>query len=337
MSKSEDIKGSLVDAVEKKGVVWLPASQLSNAQYHGEKSFFSSSQLKDVLENEEMFFTKHIAVDKTLAEVGDGLQSAFDTGTAFHTMILEPELADSIICYSAARRGEKWEAFKSQNEGKLILSENEYAKANGMAESVKRSQECSKLLKHGVSEESCFVKFWAGDAGVFCNPQAKVWLKLTLTGWKTLPRAFSTDKLTPIFVKARADRLRRGNWCLDLKSMSGNPKDEKLIASKIVDMNYDLSAAFYLSIFSCEKPEEFNEMQFIWVFASKDLFQSQIWVATEEMLMLGRLKVVKALKAIASGCQRNWKFEEKVLGIDPPYWAMDELKKQIQKDEDCDL
>lgn len=69
-------------------------------------------------------------------------------GTAIHTCFLEPELAfDRIRVYTGgARRGKEWEAFKKDNEGRILLTENQGEKLAGMVASLRRHPEVRKWV-----------------------------------------------------------------------------------------------------------------------------------------------------------------------------------------------
>lgn len=61
-------------------------------------------------------------------------------GSALHTAFLEPELAATHIAVwdGGARRGKEWEAYKSDNVGRIILTENANEKLAGMMRSLRR-------------------------------------------------------------------------------------------------------------------------------------------------------------------------------------------------------
>ena len=142
--------------------------KLSNAQYHAAEGFFSSSQFKIANEDIELFHKKYITkeiVDK------EG-NPAFDIGTYFHTAILEPHLLDKECVVMPGdiktRRGEKWNVFKAANEGKVILSANDYLKAQNLIAAAKDSPVLTDLLKGGESELSLFHEF----KGLKCKVRA---------------------------------------------------------------------------------------------------------------------------------------------------------------------
>ena len=94
-------------------------TDLSSEDYHGDRKFLSSSALKVLRENPELFYRTYIK--------GEGQKKgsdAFDVGTAIHLKILEPEKFEKEVAfYSGIKRGKLWESFKADNEGKLFLGD----------------------------------------------------------------------------------------------------------------------------------------------------------------------------------------------------------------------
>jgi len=69
---------------------------MSNEAYHGVKGTWSSTQFKTILEDEEVFIQTYIK--------GNGVKvegEALDTGTYFHTGVLEPHKVHSeVVVYT---------------------------------------------------------------------------------------------------------------------------------------------------------------------------------------------------------------------------------------------
>jgi hypothetical protein len=64
---------------------------ISNDHYHSNKTFFSSSVLKDLLKDKELFHKKYILKEEVERS---GPLNAFLFGSYVHTLILEPHLVD---------------------------------------------------------------------------------------------------------------------------------------------------------------------------------------------------------------------------------------------------
>lgn len=93
---------------------------------------------------------------------------ALTFGSAFHTLILEPDLLfDSVAVAPKVDKRTKagkaeWAAFVEENEGKEIISNDELLTLTSMAEAVKQSASATALLRSsGPIEESVFFE-WEG-------------------------------------------------------------------------------------------------------------------------------------------------------------------------------
>lgn len=67
-------------------------------------------------------------------------------GSAIHTCFLEPRSAqDRIAVWTGGRRfGKEWEAFKAENPGRILLTENQSEKLYGMVQSLRLHPEVRK-------------------------------------------------------------------------------------------------------------------------------------------------------------------------------------------------
>lgn len=272
--------------------------ELSNSDYHsvsadeGEQ-YYSSSQLKEMLADPELFYKKYISF-----EVNDRKEeSFFDVGTFFHTTMLEPNKVNSecIVYPGPVRRGKEWEAFKVENKDRTIVTANEMREVDNLVKATKNSPIAMDLLRVGVSEPAFFTE------------------------------------LNGVKVKVKLDRLGKG-YVLDLKSTTGNVRDAHSIKTKINKYSYDLSAAFYLDVVAkCVKEYKLDLVvptDFFWIFSSKDEGgNSQTYRATKSMIELGRRKYQLALDMIRKykGC--GWVFEDSVVDLDPLVWDLNEWVK----------
>jgi len=280
------------------------SSELSNEEYHKQRGegehFFSSSQLKDILDDPELFHRKYI-----LGEIENESKAAFDIGTYFHTAILEPEklMEDCAIYEGATRRGKSWDAFKEENAGKAILTLKDLDKAKIIIDAAQASPITMDLLKTGEPEVSFFVM------------------------------------LEGVPVKVRFDWLclgKKKSYAVDLKSTTGNAKDEDKIRHKIVDFKYDMSAALYV-----DAVNEFIRLtgmkvapvtEFYWPFASKDYANCKVYLADSKLLAIGRAKYKKALRLYAKHAANDWQFCDEIANATPFHW--EESWLQLKDDEE---
>jgi hypothetical protein len=290
---------------------------LSSEAYHASEGSHSSSQLKDMLADEELFHAKYIAKTIPREEF-----SAFDVGTYFHTGLLEPEkLSTEIVVFNGKiRRGAHWERFKADNVGKTIVSQPQVDAAERLIASVKNSPVAMAYIEDGSPEVSLFVDLIVRDGEIFSIYSQK---KMTRNGWVdfTLKPLKKDIKLT---LKVRADILG-DKYVFDLKSTTGNAKDQRAMEEKIRYYNYDLSASLYLDIFSLLSLEPYS--WFIWTFASKDFFNTKTYAASPENIMVGRAKWMKAVLKLAEAIRAEWKFQDSIGILNPCYSELIYLKE----------
>lgn len=295
---------------------------MSDEVYHRRAPGYSSSQLKDANEDLEVFCKKYI--HKTIEREE---KAHFDVGIYFHVGILEPHLLQKkcTIYPGRIRKGDKWIAFQNKHVGKTILNSKQAEQATDLINCVKNSPVAMRYLKSGKTEVSAFMEIIVSGGEIYA-PERK--LKLTNDGWIPVKVNWPPIRRNGVVmvIKARADHLG-DDYILDLKSTSGNTKNEKKIKDTISHWEYDLSASFYLDIFSAITGREYRK--FIWTFASKDMSNSMTWQASETNVRVGRAKYRKALLKIAYGLSSNWVFSD-VLGIvEPNSYELEHLENVL--------
>lgn len=290
------------------------SDELSSEQYHGIAGVYSSSQLKDC-EDPEYFHKKYISKEVEKVHI-----PAFDVGTYFHTALLEPDkLQTECAVFTGIRRGGAWDAFQAANAGKAIITDSEYKVALGLIKAVQDSPVSMGRLKRGDPEVSAFIKLKVLGTSVYAVTWGKV---LGKYGWED---SKIPAKGVEVWVKVRADLLGE-DFILDLKSTTGNCKDGNALRKKVADLQYDLSASLYLDIFSAAKQRILSN--FIWTFSSKDYFNARSYLASQDMILIGRAKWKKAVIQLAEGIESNWKFEDSMGILTPPAWEYDYLREQ---------
>ena len=293
-------------------------TSLSSAEYHGMKGSFSSSQLKTMLEDPEVFYKKYIT--KTIAKEEI---AAFDVGTYFHTAILEPHLLEKecVVYTDGIRSGKKWEEFKEKNAGKAIITAKEKETADKIVQAVKDSPIAMSLLTKIKPEVSAFIEIYCTNDEIYCQKDGKWYQLLVVAGW--VPCELDEDELmgvtdfsTRLILKTRADGLCvEDGFILDLKSTQGNTKKDFEMSRKVADYQYDFSAALYLDVFTMASGKEIDK--FYWIFASKDMGNSRTYLASQRNIMVGRAKWKKSALDLAKYVASNWEFSDS-LGILEP-------------------
>lgn len=288
---------------------------MSSEDYHKHKGTWSSSQLKVMNEDPEVFYK--IYIEKT--EEKENIP-AFDIGTYFHTAILEPEkLKSECAVYAGTRSGKVWDSFKEQNKGKAIITENEFYKAKNLIDATKNSPIAMQRIARGEPEVSAFVDVQVYQGEVYSMDGRM----LTRHGWSTTKHKLPKKGVTTLCLKVRADLLA-DNFILDLKSTTGNCKDEYAMKQVISKYCYQLSAAMYLDLFTIATGRVYDE--FVWTFASKDLGNSKSYLASKENIILGRVLYKKALVSLAYYIETDWAFEDSMGILEPQIFEREHLK-----------
>lgn len=291
---------------------------LTSEEYHGIKGTYSSSQLKDLLENEEVFYEKYIAKSIPREE-----NSAFDIGTYFHTSVLEPhKLKFECAVYKGIRRGKEWDAFKEKNAGKAIITESELKQAEGIVAAVKKSPVAMSFVDNGTPEVSCFAKILVHGGNIYAPTDKKL---LGKYGWEDCAKI--PKEGMELMIKVRADSLGE-DFVLDLKSTTGNTKSPSLMKKKVSDLNYDLSASLYLDIFSLKVPKRLNK--FIWTFSSKDIFNCKSYAASTNNVLVGRAKWKKAVLKLADCIERGWEIEDSLGTLEPQFYELEHIRERAE-------
>lgn len=239
---------------------------MSNDDYHaqreGDEHFFSSSQLKKILESEKAFYDTYLGPNRPPKKD----IPAFSVGTYFHTAILEPHLLDKecIVYPGATRSGNKWKEFQAEHSDKAILTQSDYKKARTLIDAVEQCPISAVVYSGGTPELSLFVTYFVTDTDVYLLAPERLY-KLTVTdGWVEVHMSVAPHsdedvmdligEFTCIRIKVRSDYNRPDmGYIADLKSTTGDPRDERAIQDKIKQYQYEFSAILYIDAFNAER------------------------------------------------------------------------------------
>lgn len=314
---SKKLKETIAHAKFIKANLHKAVRDLPSEHYHGLSGTWSSSQYKDILDDEEVFIKKYITKEIPRLE-----REVFDTGTYLHTSVLEPHKVSAEIAIYAGkiRRGAEWDKFKAKNNGKVIISAAQKLQGDLMVEAVKGSPIAQEYLE-GDPEVSLFVELAVWQGRVYSTKYKKV-LDL-LNGWQdhtgNLPEAAFR-----FVTKVRADTLGK-TFVSDLKSTSGNARNEDSVRGSISKYKYDLSAALYLDMFNLIMP---SVREFVWIFASKAQKSAGTWRATRNNILVGRAKYARAMIKLADCAKANWELVDCLREAEPMPYEMDWLREK---------
>ena len=308
----------------------ITSDLLSSEEYHGTKNTFSSSQLKTILQDPEVFYKKYVS-----KEIPKEESPAFDVGQYFHTALLEPHKLESecIVYEGLARRGKDWDEFKAKHSGKAIITKTDKVTADRLINAVKESPVSMALLANSKPEVSAFLEVYVIGNEIFAFDSKETCWCLLPTGWTATTLDFEEEDIkdfaVKLVIKVRADAIDTTSGIIsDLKSTTGNVKKAFEMASKVTAYEYDLSAALYLDIFTLVAGVEFKS--FVWIFASKDKEcpGAMSWKASDKNIMVGRAKVRKALRLLARYVSNGWVFEDSLGTLEPPSFALEWLTQE---------
>jgi len=244
-------------------------NDISNKDYHDDRTFVSSSGLKLMYKNPRAFYNTYVK-----NEVEAIASAPLDFGSYVHSLILEPEKTDSefAIFEEGMRRGKKWDEFAEANKDKTILSATQKNDALQLLNSFKntnviygdkdneREVPISSFIQNGVAEQSLI-----------------------------MPHTDDRNEVT-IPCKVRFDYRREYETfgsIFDIKTTSEHADDKEQVEKICASWGYDVSAALYVDMVTTftNKPHDFY-----FIFLSKKNNGCSIFKASEQMLERGREK-----------------------------------------------
>jgi len=102
-------------------------------------------------------------------EVTSAAQDRMDRGTLAHLALLQPEkLQTHVAVWKGERRaGQKWEEFEAENNGKLIVKQEDYLLVMSAVKQFRFNKEINDLLSDGDAEVEMLTK----EGRLFCSGQ----------------------------------------------------------------------------------------------------------------------------------------------------------------------
>lgn len=187
----------------------LGINNVSNSEYHSDREYLSSSDLKLLLKDPSEFYEKKYGPKKEEQE-----KSQYVEGSAVHSLILEPHLfkEEFAIYPGFAKRGKDYEAFKLTNTKPYILSSMQEQRCKMYLAAYKNCKAATELIKDGLAEHT------------ICE----------------------TINEVPIKVRTDYINVEKG-YIVDVKT-TGYPSDLDSFKQTIMQWSYELSAALYLKV-----------------------------------------------------------------------------------------
>lgn len=185
-------------------------NSVSNANYHLDKHYMSSSNLKLLLTDIPKFYQEKILGNRE----DTGSKSYFDEGSLTHAMILEPEKINRDFAFFQGwtKAGGLYDIFCAENMKKTIISIPQKARCNEYVAAFLRNKTAVSLISGGESEHTVCTELFG------------------------------------IPVKIRADYINvESGYIADVKT-SSMPVDVETFRYITRKYKYDLSAALYLMV-----------------------------------------------------------------------------------------
>ena len=246
----------------------------SNEEYHGEKKHLSSSNLKLLLKDPNLFYEEKIKGN--IKPVSTSTQNAFDEGSLAHSLILEPHMVKKEYKFFQGfrKQGKDWEKFKKENQHSncVLMSASQKKKVENWVSGYKKLPIATDLIKGGKSEHTLF------------------------------------GELMGVPIKVRADYINidRG-YLADVKTTS-NPTDVESFKYTVKSFEYDLSAALYSMMFEKFYDKEFK---FYFIVLGKRDNSCEVYCLSDTSRKLGEGKIIRALQKYKQ-CKKSgiWKLND---------------------------
>jgi hypothetical protein len=263
---------------------------LSNEDYHGDKSAISSTTLRKILKSPASLYshlTSPAQIETDAMRLGSIVHLALLEPAKFQSQyVLMPDLGDMRSPLNRKKRDE-WKEL--QAPGAVILTEDDYARIQGMIESVLRHPEACALLKNGKAEMSGFYR----------------------------------DPLTGIKCRVRPDLFDADSGVLiDLKTTKDCSYDE--FSKSIWSFRYDFQMAMYCEAIKLITGSPVNVPIFLAVEKEKPYEMAVYPVDFNSKLMrLGTQDYQKALVTLEHCIHTNqWRpYQTEMQVIDLPAWV----------------
>lgn len=231
-------------------------NKCTNSEYHGDKTWLSSSQLKLILKSRAKFHDEVILGNRI-----SSTSTAFDEGSYVHSLILEPEMIKEEYAFFEGwrKQGKDWTAFKAEygDSGRILLSKPQAKRCESYHNAFTKREEAVKLISNGKPEESICAE---------------------INGMK---------------LKMRSDWINvEDGYIADVKT-SAFPVDSESFKMTMDKYDYQLSGALYSMIAEEYYGKPFD---FYYVAISKSDIVCEVFKTSDDTMTEGRHKVLKAIK-----------------------------------------
>ncbi len=204
---------SLELATQPRGIVVRETAEA----YHANTERISRTMLWHFRESPRTYFKRYVERDPKWQ---DEPTAAMQWGDVFHDLVLQTNditsrvavIPEEVLNDQGHRKGKNWLTWKAENEGKLLLKDEEFYDYAQMWESIQSCETARELLFDGDAAENELGLHW-------------------------------TDSATGLLLRSRLDRVIPGECITDLKTI--NDASLRNINNEIKARGYDLQAGTY--------------------------------------------------------------------------------------------
>jgi exodeoxyribonuclease VIII len=262
-------------------------------QYHSIKRV-SSSALKAFLKSPKE--AEHY-LNENIDSPDQEFNPAFVFGSAFHALILEPDLFDSKFIiepvFSTAKNvnpgRQEWTAFKRTAFGRKIVSQKDWLKMSAMRENLTNNFFYQEFMENAQAEATLF--------------------------W--------TDRATGMKCKSRMDAFNPKMGIMDVKTMSEIPTQSECIRA-IAKFDYALQQVHYLNGLSHVLPEVPQKFRFLFCSKAGAFDNSNVEINTGDVVFWDGI-YRNLLKKVESCVTENFYpgINKDIVEVKLPAWAND--------------
>jgi hypothetical protein len=262
---------------------------IPNDEYHTDKEWLSSSQIKVALGSAHAY--KYFVID------GKGTRKTTDAksfGSVVHKLVLEADtfhdeyVALDLTDLDLRRKADKerYEAMIQDIGSRTVISPEDMKQAQLCYESIMKHKDARRYLElPGVSEASIYVE---------------------------LEHMLPSGEIVPFKVRVRPDRLAHGHAILDLKTTK-NPSKDKFTRDALGPWgyHYDLSAALYVK--AVQKLTG-QSLPFIFIAARNDEpWETAVYKFGGDSSIQGQAKLNRAINTIIlSERAGTWEYQSEM-------------------------
>jgi len=251
---------------------------MSNAEYHRHPAI-SKSGLDQIAKSPAHFQLYRNTPKESTTDM--------DIGTAFHSLLLEPEKFDSdiLVCDASTRSTKIYKDLSAANPDKTIIMRDEKIMLDGMRKSFEANTTVNGLLGSSLVEKSFF--------------------------W--------TDKETGVECRCRPDIIFNGHILIDLKST----RDARGFSRSAAEYRLHVQSAFYMTGF--QAVTGVSPKEFLFITVEKSAPHGVITYRADDSFLKSGFEAMRRDLNLYAACLKTdiWPcYPESIQDLKLPVWAV---------------